>query len=183
MKKFIIFLILLHYNCCFAQKISLDRMEDDGRRQLMSSSYKEKLDGAEYSFTIKVFQYEEYFDWGLLVSSYNYIPKNAIILLKLDNEDIINIPINSWSESKIDIPSTYGYLGTINYYTALFELTENEFNLLKDHGILKIRISSRNSFNEKIWKKDKLGRFINKCRDIMTEQFTTTKVKSIHDDF
>lgn len=192
MVKYIICFFLIHSCLCFAQRIEIDRVEDDGRRQLMSSSLDVSLDGSVYHFIVKAYERYGDIDWYLLVSSFNHIPENATLLIKLGNDENLEIPINNHYKSVIDKP-TYSYvIGNIvyntnstsaDYYRAIFDLTDSQYAKIEEYGITKIRISSHKSYNEKVWKKDKLGKFITKCRKIMFERFTTTRVKSIHDDF
>ena len=63
MKNIILMLLLIIPIFCNAQKISTDRIEDDGRRQIMCSTKEEKLDGAKYSFCIKAYESYGYIDW------------------------------------------------------------------------------------------------------------------------
>lgn len=175
-----------------AQKIELDRIEDDGRRQLMCSDRKEKLDGVEYNFILKAFEKYNHIDWCLLVSSFSYIPENVSLLLKLGNDKVLYLNVNNRTVDEITMPS-YSYLigniaysapqKTADYYTALFELKEEQLKDIEEYGILKIRISSRRSYNEKTWRKDKLGIFLVKSWHKMVERYATTKVKSIWDEF
>lgn len=169
----IIFLTILSFDL-FAQDITVDRIEDDGRRQLMSSGKKEKLDGVEYQFTVKAYEQYGSIDWCLLVSSFNYLPIN--------NLHIGQINQRSYSYSIGNI-SYFTPSRTADYYSAIFALSEEQFCKIEELGIIKIRISSRSSYNEKSWGKDKLGKFISKCRKLMVERFSTTSVKQIYDDF
>ena len=193
MKKiFFLLLFLSVYITGFAQKIETDRIEDDGRRQLMSSEHKEKLDGSEYQFIVKAYEKYGQIDWFLLIASFRYIPDNAVLLIKLGNGDTISKLVNNRIESEISLP-TYTYIvGNIGvqsgpnkgmYYTALFDFSEEQFQMIEEYGIEKIRISSRSSYNEKTWKKDKLGKFIKKCREKISKKLRNTRVKSIYDDF
>lgn len=187
----IIFLTILSFDL-FAQDITVDRIEDDGRRQLMSSGKKEKLDGVEYQFTVKAYEQYGSIDWCLLVSSFNYIPNNAMLLIKLSNSEVMSLPINNLHIGQINQRSYSYSIGNISYFTpsrtadyysAIFALSEEQFCKIEELGIIKIRISSRSSYNEKSWGKDKLGKFISKCRKLMVDRFSTTSVKQIYDDF
>ena len=53
----------------FAQKISVDRIESDGRHQIMTSSKSYSVQGTNYSFCMKVYESSEYKDWLLLISA------------------------------------------------------------------------------------------------------------------
>ena len=194
MKNLILFLSIFFtsINFCFAQKITVDRIEDDGRRQVMCSSKDEKLDGVEYSFSVKAFEKYGIIDWCLLVSSFNYISDNAILLIKLGNNEVLEIPINNLNIGTVHMPSYSYTIGKIayhtpsneaEYYSALFAPTELQWSNIEQYGIIKIRISSRSSYNEKVWKKDKLGKFIAKSRAKIAERLNTTRVNSIYNDF
>ena len=194
MKNLILFLSIFFtsINFCFAQKITVDRIEDDGRRQVMCSSKDEKLDGVEYSFSVKAFEKYGIIDWCLLVSSFNYISDNAILLIKLGNNEVLEIPINNLHISTVHMPSYSYSIGNIayhtpsreaEYYSAIFAPTELQWSNIEQYGIIKIRISSRSSYNEKVWKKDKLGKFIAKSRAKIAERLNTTRVNSIYNDF
>lgn len=191
-KKIFLLLLLTIPIFCNAQKIITDRVEDDGRRQIMCSGKDEKLDGAEYNFCIKAFEKYGSINWCLIVSSFNYIPENVTLLLKLGNNEVITLYVNNRTESKIDMP-TYSYvIGRVaytsptrqaDYYTALFDLSIEELNKIEDYGIIKVRISSRKSYNEKSWKKDKLGKFLAKSWRKIEDKYEKTVVKSIYHDF
>ena len=194
MKNLILFLSIFFtsINFCFAQKITVDRIEDDGRRQVMCSSKDEKLDGVQYSFSVKAFEKYGIIDWCLLVSSFNYISDNAILLIKLGNNEVLEIPINNLNIGTVHMPSYSYSIGNIayhapsseaEYYSALFAPTELQWSNIEQYGIIKIRISSRSSYNEKVWKKDKLGKFIAKSRAKIAERLNTTRVNSIYNDF
>ena len=193
MNRIFLFIILSVFAISInAQKIEVDRMEDDGRRQLMCSGKKEKLDGLEYNFMLKAFEKYNHIDWCLLVSSFVYIPENVSLLLKLGNDKVLYLNVNNRTVDDITMPS-YSYLigniaystsqRTADYYKALFELTEEQLKEIEEYGILKVRISSRNSYNEKTWRKDKLGKFLAKSWHKMAERYSTTEVKSIWDEF
>ena len=194
MKNLILFLSIFFtsINFCFAQKITVDRIEDDGRRQVMCSSKDEKLDGVQYSFSVKAFEKYGIIDWCLLISSFNYISDNAILLIKLGNNEVLEIPINNLNIGAVHMPSYSYSIGNIayhapsseaEYYSALFAPTELQWSNIEQYGIIKIRISSRSSYNEKVWKKDKLGKFIAKSRAKIAERLNTTRVNSIYNDF
>ena len=69
------------------------------------------------------------------------------------------------------------------YYSSIFAPTDEEWTNIEKYGIIKIRISSRFSYNAKSWKKDKLGKFLAKSRLKISERINTTEVKSIYNDF
>lgn len=194
MKNLILFFfsVLISIDCCFAQKIQLDRIEDDGRRQVMCSTKDESLSGIKYSFGVKAFEESGLVNYCLLISSFNHISDNAILLIKLGNNEVLEIPINNLHIGSVSMPSYSYKIGNIayntpstkaDYYSAIFVPTELQWDNIEQYGIIKIRISSRSSYNEKTWSKDKLGKFIAKSRAKIAERLNTTRVKSIYSDF
>lgn len=189
MRKIFLLLFLVNIFLCYSQKIELERLEDDGRRQLMSSPFKAKLDGEKYEFRLKAYEKNGSIDWCILVTSKNYIPENAVLLLCLSNNDNLEIPINNYNTTSGTIG--YGAGGMmyfpdeklISSYVALFALTEQECLDIENYGIVRIRISSRNLYNEKVWKKDNLpfSYFFSRCREMMLIRLETTPRKSMYD--
>lgn len=110
-------------------------------------------------------------------------------MLNLSNNDNLEIPINNYNITS----GTIGYgSGGILYvpdeklisaYAALFALTEQQCLDIENYGIVRVRISSRNLYNEKVWKKNnlKFSYFISRCREMMFERFETTPKKSMYD--
>lgn len=157
MKQLILlFMALLLSANSFAQKISVDRMESDGRRQIMADDIKLSLNGAEYSITLKV--YTDYCsdNWLLLVSSFYYIPENAILLLKLRNDEVLEFPINNLHVGSITVPGYSTKVGSIitstlpreqDYYSSVYVITPEEMDKIQTIGVKKMRISS-NAYHE-----------------------------------
>ncbi len=77
------------YFSLLRSKIELERVEDDGRRLLMSFPFKAKLDGEKYEFRLKAYEKNGSIDWCILVTSKNYIPENAVLLLNLSNNEVV----------------------------------------------------------------------------------------------
>ncbi len=148
----------------------------------MSSGRNIKLDGATYNFIVKAYERFGYIDWCILISSFCYIPQNATLLIKLGNNEVISVVVNNLNVGKVT--TGYGYIySKVDYYSAIFDLSNEQFSKIEENGIVKIRISSRSSYKEKVWNKDKLGKYVANCRRKMIERFATTKVKSIYEDF
>lgn len=53
---FCISLLLLSASCVFAQKIYVDRIETDGRRQVMATTKEYFVDDKDFKFCLKVFE-------------------------------------------------------------------------------------------------------------------------------
>jgi len=192
MRKVLLFLILAFSlaSCgtlalsTFSPLISLDRMEDGGtRRQIMSESIDLKLDGAKYSFSVKVFDYNGYRDWLLLVSSFSPIPNDGKLLIKLGNQEVITLPVNNVHVGDIDVSGIYGYYKTVDYYSSVYELSPSDFVKIKESGIIKVRISTPYSYRDKDFSTNSLGNHITRCKEQIDNRLATTRHKSITEDF
>lgn len=104
----------------------------------------------------------------------------------------MSLPINNLHIGQINLPSYSYNIGNISYltpyrtadyYSAIFALSDEQFCKIEKYGIIKIRISSHSSYNEKSWGKDKLGKFILKCRKLINSRLRSTTVKRIYDGF
>ena len=92
---FCISLLLLSVSCVFAQKIYVDRIETDGRRQVMATTKEYSVDDKDFKFCLKVFDGSDRRDWLLLVSSYAPMSMESVVLLKLWNEAILRLNVNN----------------------------------------------------------------------------------------
>ncbi len=182
------FMLILSLSSCSTLMISVDRIERNGDRQVMSETKSVNIEGANYSIGLKAYQnpYTEEIDWLLLVSSFYYIPDNGVVLLKLGNNETLYLPINNLHIGEINMPS-YGSSTSYkrDYYSSVYSLSENDLKDIAQYGILKIRISSKNVYRERSWKSDALGKYLICCRDIIYQRLMTTshKKKSLWDEF
>jgi hypothetical protein len=180
--RFIILLLFAICSCSvLGQSIRVDRLETDGRRQVMSSKKSVSMQGITYEFCVKVYDKEEKNrSWLLLVASFHPIQENGILLIKLGNGDVLSLPCNNLNVGKI-------YYSGINvdYYSSVYEISERQLDRISRYGILKLRITDGLSYREKEWKKDKLGKYLGKCWEILSERINTTRIKrdNIFEDF
>ncbi|MBE6239527.1 MAG: hypothetical protein E7113_05705 [Bacteroidales bacterium] len=167
----------------YSPYISLDRMENSGsRRQIMSEDYECDLDGAEYNFLIKVFDYGTYKDWILLVSSYYQIPDDAKLLIKLRNDEVITLNVDNVSVGEVDVTSSFGYK-KIDHYAAVFPIYLSHFDKIAKFGIKKVRISTPYSYRDKTFIANLLGSHITTSKKHIDKRLATTRHKSIDEDF
>ena len=153
--------------------ISLDRMEDDGRRrQIMSESVDFKVDGVKYSFTIKVYDYNKYKDWLLIVSSFSPIP-NIELLIKLGNGEVIILPAIDIKVGAYNVVGVDGYYKIANYYSLAYEMDLSNFQKINDYGIVKVRIPTPLSYREKSFYNNSLGSHIACCKEFIDDRLTT----------
>lgn len=166
-------MLLLSASCVFAQKIYVDRIETDGRRQVMATTKEYSVDDKDFNFCLKVFEGSDRRDWLLLVSSYAPMSMESVLLLKLWNEAILRLNVNNIkvdTETKPAYAATIGSMTTtigsmtatigsittihpskdVNYYYSVYELTPEEIEYMGKYGIKKIRIAN----GEKVLDKD-----------------------------
>ena len=197
MKQFlIIFLCLIWVLSVNAQSISVDRIESDGRHQIMTSTKDYKIGGIKYSFGLKIYEDRYDTDWLLLVGSFNTIPDNTIILLKLKNGDVIELPVNNVHTGDITLPGYVYNIGKIGYvspsssatyYSSVYVISPADLIRIETHGIEKIRIGNSIQFVDKEWSNNSLGKYLTKCRKKILERLEQSKKskesRSFYDDF
>ena len=173
-------MLLLSVSCVFAQKIYVDRIETDGRRQVMATTKEYSVDDKDFNFCLKVFEGSDRRDWLLLVSSYAPMSMESVLLLKLWNEAILRLNVNN---IKVDTETSKD----VNYYYSVYELTPEEIEYMGKYGIKKIRIAN----GEKVWDKDfrfdSLGAYLSRSYKKILKQLETPikkdKKKNVFDGF
>ena len=167
-------MLLLSVSCVFAQKIYVDRIETDGRRQVMATTKEYSVDDKDFNFCLK----------------------ESVLLLKLWNEAILRLNVNNVNIGTLTEPAyaiTIGSITTIypskdvNYYYSVYELTPEEIEYMGKYGIKKIRIAN----GEKVWDKDfrfdSLGAYLSRSYKKILKQLETPikkdKKKSLFDGF
>lgn len=203
-------MLLLSVSCVFAQKISLDSIEADGRRQVMATTKEYSVDDKDFKFCLKVFEGSDRRNWLLLVSSYAPMSMESVLLLKLWNEAILRLNVNNIkvdTETKPAYAATIGSMTTtigsrtatigsittihpskdVNYYYSVYELTPEEIEYMGKYGIKKIRIAN----GEKVWDKDfrfdSLGAYLSRSYKKILKQLETPikkdEKKNVFDGF
>lgn len=203
-------MLLLSVSCVFAQKIYVDRIETDGRRQVMATTKEYSVDDKDFNFCLKVFESSDRRDWLLLVSSYAPMSMESVLLLKLWNEAILRLNVNNIkvdTETKPAYAATIGSMTTtigsmtatigsittihpskdVNYYYSVYELTPEEIEYMGKYGIKKIRIANGEKVWDKDFKFDSLGAFLSRGYKKILKQLETPikkdKKKNIFDGF
>ena len=197
-------MLLLSVSSVFAQKIFVDRIETDGRRQVMATTKEYSVDDKDFNFCLKVFEGSDRRDWLLLVSSYAPMSMESVLLLKLWNEAILRLNVNNIkvdTETKPAYALTIGSITTstttsittihpskdVNYYYSVYELTPEEIEYMGKYGIKKIRIAN----GEKVWDQefrfDSLGAYLSRSYKKILKQLETPikkdKKKNVFDGF
>jgi hypothetical protein len=198
MRKLITLLIVVLFSVSIhAQKISFDRIEKGGVRHIGTKRIVTKVEKATYNFSLTVFSSGlSSKDYCLLISSIWKIEKDCIVMVKLGNDETVKLIANNLNVGEIDWP-TYnpiiggkpftGVLSTkkANYYVSLFSLENDLLEKIEKFGIEKIRISFGNTYFEKNWTNNRLGKYIKKCHEKLESQLqkNINSMKSIEDGF
>lgn len=178
----------------YAQKVSVDRIEEDGRHQIMTDGKNFHIGGIKYNICMKVYETSYSKDWCLLISSLSYISRySARVLLKFDDGDIIDLPVNNVHIGKITLPSYGVTIGNItsyspsteaDYYSSVYGLSNGDLEKIESHKIVKIRFSDGADFRDKEFENNSLGRFLRKCHKNIQERLNNPlREKNIYDDF
>ena len=193
-------MLLLSVSYVFAQKIYVDRIEADGRRQVMATTKEYSVDDKDFNFCLKVFEGSDRRDWLLLVSSYAPMSMESVLLIKLWNEAILRLNVNNIkvdTETKPAYALTIGSITTsittihpskdVNYYYSVYELTPEEIEYMGKYGIKKIRIANGEKVWDKDFKFDSLGAYLSRGYKKILKQLETPikkdKKKNLFDGF
>jgi hypothetical protein len=154
------------------------------------------MEGAKYEISLTVFSGVYSKDYCLLISSLWRIEKDCIVMIKLGNQEIVKLVANNINVGQLDYPnyspiigssSGSGVLSTrkVDYYVSLYSLENDLLDRIERHGIIKLRIAFGNSYYEKSWGKDKLGKFIKRSHERLEKQLKETRIqnKSIENGF
>ena len=194
MKRIFVLFICVLALSAHAQKVDVDRIEKDGRHQIMTTSRDFYVDDAEYRFTMKIYESSKGIEWHLLISSFSYIPSSAEVLLKLGNGDLMYLPCNNVTTGSVTKP---GYGVSIirgfteiypsrekEYYSSIYDLTPEMMDKIAEFGIKKIRISTGVKYRDEVFRGNPLGKFIVRCRKNIQERLDNPpKKKNLYDDF
>lgn len=194
MKRIFVLFICVLALSAHAQKVDVDRIEKDGRHQIMTTSRDFYVDDAEYRFTMKIYESAKSIDWHLLISSFSYIPSSAEVLLKLGNGEMMYLPCNNVTTGSVTRP---GYGISIirgfteiypskekEYYSSIYDLTPEKLDKIAEFGIKKIRISTGVKYRDEVFRGNPLGKFIVRCRKNIQERLDNPpKKKNLYDDF
>jgi len=180
----------------YAQKISFDRIEEDGVRIIGVEKIVQKIDIATYDFSLTVFSGFRSKDYYLMISSIWKIEENCVVMVKLGNGEIVKLVAKNVTVGQLDYPnydpiigssSVSGVISTqkVYYYVSIYSIENDLLNKIEQYGIIKIRIAFGNTYYEKNWNYDKLGKFIKKSHNRLEEQLQKPhfSTKSIENGF
>lgn len=184
MKRFILFLSLALFSIDIsAQTIVTDRIEQDGRRQVMTKGIDLDFGMYQYTFTLKAYSGELGTTWVLLVSSVAPIPDNAGLLIKLRDDRILEFAIDNLQLGSKNDPLGYMFQygnvaviappGEMDLYIAVFEVSPEQLEEMINNGVKKIRISSsaQHDYREKALGANRLARYLDSSLKAIRSQF------------
>jgi hypothetical protein len=197
MKRVALFLLLTVLSVSVhSQKISWDRIEGGGVRHIGAKGLGLKIDNASYQFFLTVFSGLYNQDYCLLISSVWHIQDNCVVLLKLGNDEIIKLVANNINKGEIDWPTYAPIIGgtkvsgvlttqKVDYYSSIYSLDQESLNKIEKNGILKVRIQYGNTYKERSWNRDRLGKHIKYSHEQIELQLQKHIVspKSIEENF
>jgi hypothetical protein len=162
--------------CLNAQGIFLDRIEEDGIRQIMTQTKSFSIDQSEFNIGLEVFVQQDTKHWFLMIGSYLYLSQDNEVLLKLGNDEVIHLKVNNVHVGQVNSPTyavTNDFVTTIyeptkkNLYLSTYVLTESDMDKIDLHGIVKIRISLADGFRDKVYRNNTLGKHLTKSRSVI----------------
>ena len=197
MKKVLLFVMTLTFLSVNAQKIMVDQMETDGSHQIMTNMKNFVIEDRDYSMTLKVYETANKLDWRVTMSTFNNIPNDNIILLKLKNGQTVSLAVDSLHEETY---TTNGvvyrsmYLSTVQpgvtktYYVSESRIKAEELDSTETYGIFKIRLGNNVKYYETEWTNNPLGKHLTKCRKKIKERLQNAAEQkkdkgSIYDGF
>jgi hypothetical protein len=197
MKKVLLFVMTLAFLSVNAQKITVDQMETDGSHQIMTNMKNFVIEDRDYSMTLKVYETANKLDWRVTMSTFNNIPNDNIILLKLKNGQTVSLAVDSLHEETY---TTNGvvyrsmYLSTVQpgvtktYYVSESRIKAEELDSIDTYGISKIRLGNNVKYYETEWTNNPLGKHLTKCRKKIKERLQNAAEQkkdkgSIYDGF
>jgi len=197
MKKVLLFVMTLTFLSVNAQKIMVDQMETDGSHQIMTNMKNFVIEDRDYSMTLKVYETANKLDWRVTMSTFNNIPNDNIILLKLKNGQTVSLAVDSLHEETY---TTNGvvyrsmYLSTVQpgvtktYYVSESRIKAEELDSIDTYGIFKIRLGNNVKYYETEWTNNPLGKHLTKCRKKIKERLQNAAEQkkdkgSIYDGF
>lgn len=197
MKKLLLSLISLWSLSANAQTVRVDQMESDGSHQIMTNMKNFRIEDRNYSMTLKVYESANNLDWRVTISTFNNIPNDNIVLLKLKNGQTIRLAVDSLHEETYTtngIVYNSMYLSTVQpgvtktYYVSESRIKAEELDSIDAYGITKIRFGNNVKYYEAEWTNNPLGKYLTKCRKKIAEriQGPTEQKKSkesIYDGF
>lgn len=169
---FVLFLYMANMLFVDAQHIRTDRIEKDGRHQIMTSAKSISFGRDKFRFSMKIYETANKVDWCLVVSSFCHIPRHAELLLRLGNEKVLHLScinvktgiVTQQENIRVNSSTNVIVYNNNKFYSSLYEIDEELIDSISVYGIKKIRISLGRSYKDKEFTKNQLGKFLVKSQ-------------------
>jgi hypothetical protein len=175
----------------------MDEINPDGRRIVGMKVKKITIENRKYAVNLLCYESNNNLEWRILVSSYDNIPSDNIVLLKLKNGQTISLTADTlYSGSYKTNPVVYNspFVSSVQqgttytYYVFESCIKTEDLNSIEAYGITKIRIGNNANYFETIMNNNELGKHFTKCRKGITEYLHKTKGQkkgkgSVYDGF
>ena len=175
----------------------MDELSPDGRRRVGMKVKQITVEKRKYAVNLLCYESSNNIEWRILVSSYDNIPSDNIVLFKLKNGQTISLAADTlFSESYKTNPVVYNsrYVSTVRqgttytYYVFESCITTEELDSIEAYGITKIRIGNNTKYFETEMTNDVLGKHFTKCKKGITEYLHKSKAQkksngSVYDNF
>ena len=175
----------------------MDAINPDGRRVVGMKVKKLTVENRDYAVNLLCYESSNNLEWRILLSSYDKIPNDNIVLLKLKNGQTISLTADTlYSDSYKTNPVVYNspFVSTVQqgttytYYVFESNIKTEELDSIEAYGITKIRIGNNAKYFETEMKNNLLGKHFTKCRKGITEYLHKTKGQkkgkgSVYDGF
>ena len=190
MKKFcFLFLVCSLFPVCTvkAQCLRNDKLYDNYRTIQVSyitliNGYDLSVRGYHMYLTAEQNTESNSVDYVINIVTGYYLSQNDILLFKLTNGELLKLTAHSVTRTehkKISPTADNLLFGTGNHeisteytYTAQFSLSKSELEKL-ELGVAVARISYYDTYLEKRWRKDKIGKFIKQAHQLIEERLST----------
>lgn len=197
MRKILTSIFLLCSLYTNAQSIKFDGIAEDGRHQINIKDKDYRLGDRDYCIGLKVYESETDLDWRIVISSLKEFTKDYVVLIKLYNGHIIELKSDSIQSGSYTNPTvTMGtgimYPGTgmtnnigitapssVHKWTAIEACIKPEqLDSISNFGIAKFRVGNEYTYDGKEWKKDELGKYLNKSRKKIQDRLDHPMVRN-----
>ena len=181
MKKVSFLLVCFLYSICIvnAQWIQKDVLHDNYRE--IHTSDITLIPGYDMYLTAEQNTESNSVDYVINIVTGYYLSQNDILLFKLTNGELLKLTAHSVTRTehkKISPTADNLLFGTGNHeisteytYTAQFSLSKSELEKL-ELGVAVARISYYDTYLEKRWRRDKIGKFIKQSHKLIEERLS-----------
>jgi len=178
MKKFILLLISLCSLYCYSQDIKMDEIQPDGRRCVGMKIKAIYIEGRKYAFNLLGYESTNSIKWRILLSAFENIPSDNVVLFKLKNGQTICLDVDTLYNHEYT-NNTYVYKGqyvntvrpgsTWTSYVSEYDIKPEELDDIEAYGITKVRVGNNAKYFESEMTNNVLGKHFTKCRKGITE--------------